>query len=142
MVEVGASLSELATVPNSCSWNNDHPSTAVVDPPAQLDIVTVERNGGIEPTDFTEQVSPDQHERRWQRKHVANAIVLFLVDFAGVDTEIDLAESVKTETDGLQLSRVIPLDELRTDDASIRTVDLFNEGADRLRLGSNIVVTQ
>jgi len=142
VIEVWTPLSELATVSNSCSRNNDHASSAVMDSPAQLDIVAMERDGGIEPADLTEQVSPDQHERRWQREHVAHAIVLFLVNFAGVDTEIDLAESVKTEADGLQRTRVVPFDEFGTNNASVRTVDLFDEGADRVGLRSNIVVTQ
>jgi hypothetical protein len=142
VIEVRAPLSELATVSNSCSRNNDHASSAVMDSPAQLDIVAVERDGRIEPADLTEQVSPDQHERRWQREHVAHAIVLFLVNFAGVDTEIDLAESVKTEADGLQRTRVVPFDEFGTNNASVRTVDLFDEGADRVGFRSNIVVAQ
>ena len=113
-----------------------------MDPPAQLDIVAVERDGRIEPTDLTKQVSPDQHERRWQREHVAHSIVLFLVDFAGVDTEIDLTKTVKTEPDGLQRARVVPFDELRTDNASVRTVDLFDEDADCVGFRGNIVVAQ
>lgn len=68
--------------------------------------------------------------------------MLFLVDFAGVDTEIDFTESVKTEADGLQRTRVVPVDEFRTNNASVRTVDLFDESTDRVGLRSNIVVTQ
>ena len=68
--------------------------------------------------------------------------MLFLVDFAGIETEIDLTKSVETEADGLQRTRLVPLDELRTNDAGVRTVDLFEEGADCVGLRSNVVVTQ
>jgi|TARA_R110002110_G_scaffold113366_1_gene281543 hypothetical protein len=142
MIEVRASFSELTTVPHSCGRNNDYSSATVMDPPAQLDIVAMERDRRIESADLTKQVSPDQHERRWQREHVAHSIVLFLVNFAGVDSEIDLTKSVETEPDRLQQSRVVPFDELRTDNASVRTVDLFDEGADRVGFRSNIVVAQ
>ena len=63
--------------------------------------------------------------------------MLFLVDFAGIETDIDLTKSVETEADGLQRTRLVPLDELRTNDAGVRTVDLFDEGADCVGLRSN-----
>jgi hypothetical protein len=142
VIEVRASFSELPTVPHSCGRNNHHSGAAEMNPPAQLDVVAVERNRRIESADLTKQISPGQHKRRWQREHVTHAIVLFLVDFARFDTEIDLTKSVETEPDGLEQTRVVPFDELWTNNASVRTVNLFDEGADRVGFRSDIVVAQ
>ena len=54
-------------------------------------------------------------------------IVLLLVDLVGLGDRVDLAEPVEPESDVLEQRRPVPVDELRTDDAGVRPVELLDE---------------
>ena len=141
MAQVGAPLTQLADVAYPSRRHHDDPSAAVMDSPAQLGVLAVEVDRRVEPAELAEQVGTNQQIRRRQHEHVANAVVLFLVDLAHLDDRVDLAESVHAETDGLQHVGVVPFDELRADGSRIRSVQLLDHDPQRIGFGSDVVVT-
>ena len=68
--------------------------------------------------------------------------MLLLVDLAGLDERVDLAEAVDAQADVLQHARVVPVDELRPDDAGVRAVQLLDEQADGAGLEGDVVVQE
>ena len=113
----------------------------MVDSPAQLGVLAVEVDRRIEAPERAEQVGADQEVRRRQDEHVADAVVLFLVDLAGLDHRIDLTESVHAEADRLQHARVVPVDELGSDGTGVRAVELLDEQTECIGFGGDVVVT-
>ena len=56
--------------------------------------------------------------------------------------ESTLAESVDAEADVLQDARVVPRDELRADDAGVRSIQLLDQQADRAGIEGDVVVQE
>ena len=142
VVEVGAPLLQTLAVAHAGIGCHHDPRTLEVRSPAQLGVVAVERDGRVEPAELAEQVGPHEQARRRQHEHVTNRVVLLLVDLARLDDRVGLAEPVETESHVLQPSRLVPVDQLRTDHAGVRAVQLGHEGADGVRFGRDVVVTQ
>src|SRR4029079_16295595 len=110
--EIGTPLWQRFAVPGPRRWDDDHACTAEVGSPAQVDVVTVEVNGGVEPRDRPEQGGAYHHARRRQSGHIAHCVVLLLVDFALLDEGVDLAKAADTDADVLQDTGVVPRHEL------------------------------
>ena len=102
VIEVRAALDESLAVADTGIGRNDDAGAGEVGTPAEIDVLTVERDRRIEPAESTEQVGADQQARRRQHEHVAHRVVLLLVDLARLDDRVDLAEAVEPETDVLQ----------------------------------------
>ena len=90
------------------------------------DIVTVTlENRLAEPTNLhmdvlkeaMKQIGAHEDACRRQHEHVADGVVLFLVGLARLDQRVDLTEPVDGVADVLQHGGVVPLDELRADEA-------------------------
>ncbi len=65
--------------------DHPHPVARGVHPPAEVDIVHEQAHGGIEPADLLPDIAADQHPRAAYREGVPVAVVLALVDLAGLD---------------------------------------------------------
>ena len=65
----------------------DHPDVVAggVHPPAEVDVVAHQGQVGVESADLVPDVAADQHARRTHRQHRPVAVVLALVDLAGLD---------------------------------------------------------
>lgn len=122
--------------------DDDDAGTAVMNPPTQFQVVTVEGNGWIEPTQLPEEIGPGEQERTRDGKDVADTVVLLLIELPGLDAEIDFAESIDTEANRLEYPWVIPFDQLGPDDAGVRAVDLLDEQSHGVALGGDIVVAE
>ena len=142
MVQIRAPLLEPLEVPDPCVGCDDDPSAVMVGPPTQVDVVTVEADRRIEPAELAQQVGAHEDARRRQHEHVADGVVLFLVDLTGFDDRVDLAEPVEAEPDVLQPARLFPLDELGTDHPGVRAVQLGDHRPDGVRRRSDVVVAQ
>ena len=69
-------------------------------------------------------------------------VVLLLVELAGLDGGAG-SPNLSTPTPALQQAgRVVPLDELRADDAGVRAVRLLDQQADRVGLERDVVVQE
>ncbi len=138
--KIRTTVHEPRTVPYRCRRRHDHPGATVVDPPAQLGVLTVEVDRRIEAPERPEQIRTYQEVGRWQDEDVANSVVLFLVDLAGFDDRIDLPEAVHPEADGLQDARFVPVQELGTDGAGVGAVELLDELPECVRGRGDVVV--
>ena len=68
--------------------------------------------------------------------------MLRLVEFAGFDRRVRLAETVESGADGLQPIPVVPVDEFRADETGVGAVELGDEHRHRPGVGGDVVVTQ
>lgn len=87
-----------------------------------------------------EQVGPDQQTGRWHAEDVADRIVLFLIEFAGFDQRVDFPEAIHAMPDVLQHRRIVPVDEFRADDTSVRPVHLLDQRTDRVGRQGHVIV--
>ena len=122
--------------------SNDHSGATVVDSPTELDVLAVHVDHRVESIEFTEQVRPDEHHGRRDHEHVAHPVVLLLVDLAGLDRLIDLAEAVESEANAPEHARVVPFDELRTDDTGVGAVQLLDEQTHRVAVRGDVIVAE
>ena len=142
VVEVRSADLELLAVADPGLRGDDDPGAAEVDPPAQVDVVAVERDRRVEAAERTEQVGPHQQARRGEHEDVADGVVLLLVVLAGLGDRVDLAEAVEAEPDVLEHGRVVPRDELGPHDAGVGAVQLLDEGPHGVRLEDHVVVAE
>ena len=99
---------ELLAVADPGLRGDDDAGAAEVDPPAQVDVVAVERDRRVEAAEGAEQVGPHEQARRREDEDVADGVVLLLVVLARLGDRVDLAEAVEAEADVLQHARLRP----------------------------------
>ena len=141
-MEVGPAHVELFAVAHGRLRSDDDPRTAQVGTPAQVDVVAVERHRGVEPPEGAEQVGPREEAGGREDEHVADGVVLLLVVLARLGDRLDLAEPVEAQPDVLEHARVVPRDELGTDDPGVRAVQLLDEQAHGVRVEGHVVVAE
>ncbi|HEY3188161.1 MAG TPA: hypothetical protein VGJ70_11845, partial [Solirubrobacteraceae bacterium] len=83
----GASLlhRRCAPVPDPTRGRHEHPCTREPRAPAEVDVVGTGRSVRVETSEHAEQIGPHEHHRVGHEEHVADAVVLFLVDLARLD---------------------------------------------------------
>ena len=141
-MQVGPADVELLAVAGPGLRGDDDPSAAQVSPPAQVDVVAVERHRRVEAAERAEQVGPREQARRREDEDVADGVVLLLVVLARLGDRVDLAEAVEAEADVLEHAGVVPGDQLRPDEAGVGPVQLLDEHADRVGLEGDVVVAE
>ena len=99
--------------------------------PAEVDVVAVEVDCRVEAGDRPEQIGANHEACRRKCEHVADRVVLLLVDLTLFHEGVDLAEPVDAEADVLQHAGVVPRDQLRPDDPGVRSIQLLDEQANR-----------
>ena len=88
--------------------------------PAQLDVDGPRTQWRSKTTEFSKKIGPKQHATRVDCKHVANAIVLFLVSLIEIEGIDSFTESINGDPHRLETVWVIGVDDLRPDNGSIR----------------------
>ena len=68
--------------------------------------------------------------------------MLLLVVLAGLGDRVDLPEAVDAQADVLQHGRVVPRDQLGSDDAGVRSVELLHEEAHGIGIEGHVVVAE
>ncbi len=142
MVKVRTAIYQCLTVADPGRRHHNHASTAEVCPPAEIDVVTLVLDGRIEATDGAEQISASEKAGGGHREDVAHGIVLLLVELTWLDDRVDLTEAVHAEADVLELTRVVPVDQLRADNARVAAVELLHQDSDGARFESDVVVEE
>ena len=117
-----------------------HPRTKQVHPPTEIQLLTKKGNTRRKATELTKHIVANEYARRRHRERVTHGIVLLLVALARVDYIDEAARTVSIETDVLQHTRVLPLDEFRADHGRIRAECLFHEECDRIGPQRDIVM--
>ena len=97
---------------------------------------------GSNPPSAPEQVGTHEQAGAGQGEDVADGVVLLLVELAPLDDRVDLAEPVDTQADVLEDAGVVPVDELRADDAGVRAVQLLDEQPDGVGVERDVVVAE
>ena len=142
MRQLGAAFGQQLAVAAAGRGHHHHTGATKVRTPAQVDVVAVERNGGVEAADDPEQVGAHEEARGREREGVAHRIVLLLVVLPRLDDGVDLAEAVDTEAHVLQHSRLRPRDELGADDAGVGAVELLHQQANGVGVERHVVVQE
>jgi hypothetical protein len=110
--------------------------------PAQIDVLAVERDARVESPEDPEQVGAHEQTGGREHEHVADRVVLFLVELAGLDDRVDFAEPVEAEADVLEQAGLVPVDELRSDDPGVGAEELGNEHSNSVPRRGDVVVAQ
>src|SRR5690606_38374192 len=119
-----------------------------VRPPAQVDVVPHQGQVPVEPAQFLEDVTADQHARGGHRQHGADVVVLALVLFAPVQTGPAAAGVGDGDADLQQLPAVVPAAQLGADDGHVVAAEFglvvhhAQELGERVRFGGAVVVQQ
>ncbi len=111
-------------------------------PPTQIEIFAAGKGLWVEPAELGEEVGPQEHRGTRHVEDVAHAVVLLLVEFAGLDARVRDTETVDGHPDLEQHLGVVGIDELRPHDPRVRAVRLLDEEADRRRLEGDVVVEE
>ena len=139
-MEVGPAHDQLLAMAHAGLRGDDDAGAAEVGPPAQVDVVTVERDGGVVAAEGAEEVGPGEDARRREDEHVADRVVLLLVVLPRLGDRVDLAEPVEPEPDVLQHERVLPRHELGPDEPGVGAVQLLDEDPDGVGFERDVVV--
>ena len=108
--------------------------------PAQVDVLGSGETRGVEPTELVEQVGPHEHGCVRHVEDVAHGVVLGLVELAGLDPRVRVAELVDAAPDLQQHLGIVGVDDLRADDAGVRPVGLLEHEAHHPRVEHDVVV--
>ncbi len=123
--------------------HHEHPPADEVGAPAQVEVVAERRDALVEAADGRERAAPHQHPRGGDEEHVADLVVLALVDLVVLDRGDRPAGPVDRPADLGEAPRVVPGDELGAEDAGARPgLGLGEEPLERFRLGGGVVVEQ
>ena len=133
---------ELVAVPHPRVRRHDHPSAGDLRAPAQAHVVEEVADPLVEATDLREQVGAHQGARARHREHVADRVVLRLVELAPLDERHAVPGVVHALTDLEQPLRVVPVDELRPDDGGVGPEGLLDEDPHDVGLRGDVVVAE
>ncbi len=131
-----------ALVPYARRRCNDDARTRKSCTPTQVDVVSARERRRIEAGERVEEIGTHEHHRVRHVEHVADTVVLFLVDFLGLDARERHAVVVDGHADLEQDFGVLAVDEFGADDAGVRAVRLFDEEPDRVGIGGHVVVAE
>ena len=113
-----------------------------VRPPAEVDVLAEVRDALGEPADRGEQVGAHEHAGPGHCEDLSGGVVLGLVELAGLRQRRAEAVDVDRVADRPEPLRVVPVDDLRADDAAGRPEGLGDERGDRVGLERHVVVHQ
>ena len=111
-------------------------------PPGQAEVVAEEDDRLVEPADLGEARRPHQRERARHREHVAEAVVLALVELAPLDERQGDADLVDGHAELREAPRGRPTARAWAHDVGVPLVGRGDEGADRPRVGRGVVVAE
>jgi hypothetical protein len=138
----GPAATKRLEMSDTCRRGHDHTRSGRVSPPANFEILTMKRNGGVETTKGFEEISPYERHRSGNEKHVAHRVVLLLVEIASFDIGRRMAKPVCTHTNREQPSWLAPLNDFGSNDSGIRSKCLFDQQSHNIWIEANIVVTE
>ncbi len=121
---------------------DEHARAGEPRPPAQVDVVRAGERLGVEAAELVEEVGAHEHRGVRHVEDVADAVVLLLVDLAGLDARERDAVVVDRHPDLEQHVGVVVVDELGPDDARVRAVGLLDQEPDRVGIEHDVVVAE
>ena len=122
--------------------NDNDPATGKPGTLAEVDLGRPRLEKGIRPSQPSQQITPNQHRRAWCEGHVADDVVLFLVDLVLLQTRVRIAHHISGTPDRLEPIRIIGVEELRPRHRRLRPLGFPQERCQRIRPGRRIAVQQ
>jgi hypothetical protein len=98
--------------------------------PTQVEVLSTRGDGGFKTPQGVEQVRSHEDAGGGHHENVDHRIVLLLVHFMGLDSTVDLPESIALESHADQAAWIVPLDEFGSHDSRVRTKCLFDHDTD------------
>ena len=139
-VDVRIALGETFAVTHHRRGHHHHPSAGEMHPPAQVELFAAEGDVVVETSDGAEEIRTHEKTGARHTEHVSHGIVLLLVAFTRHHDGIDLPRAVTGQADVLEQPRIVPVDELRSDDARIRPEHLGDQLAHDIGGQGDVVV--
>ena len=118
----------------------ENPRTGDLSPPADVDVLAMAAHRRVVAVEPGEQIAADQRADAGHCEHVADGVVLLLVELVAFNQCRGLPGLVGRQPHRQQPFCVEPVDDLRTDDAGVGAECLLHEHADGVGLGRGVVV--
>jgi hypothetical protein len=135
-------IRERLGVPHASRSRHHDAGTGDPGPPRQAEVVREEVDRLVEAADLREAVGAHEREPAGDREDVAQSVVLALVQFAPLHVRKRHTHLVDREPELGEPARVVPLDELGTDEVGVQLLGGGDHGADRPRVGRGVVVAE
>ena len=129
-------------VANPGVGRHDDPRTGDLATPRQVEVLAHCDDAGIEALELAEEIAADEHAAAGRNEDVAHRVVLPVVDLAGDDAVHHGACLVAAHPDVEQDAGVVPIDELRGDDAGIGAERFLDQLVDRVGVERHVVVAE
>lgn len=130
-------------MPQDGIGGDEDPVPGGVRAPAEVDVVTHQRESAVEPAELLPEVTADQHAGGGNGQHGTDLVVLTLVLFAPVESGPAAPAVGDGDADFEELLAVVPTAELGADDRGVRVgVDDAEQLGERIGLGGTVVVEQ
>ena len=111
-------------------------------PPTQVELRRARVTCFVEATEFGEKIGPHEHAGVAHEKDIAHTVVLLLVELVALDIRVRNREAVDGPADLAQNLRADHVNNLGTDDGSVRPIRLFHQHAQRVGFAHHIVVAK
>ncbi len=121
---------------------DDDPGPGHLGPPTQVEVLAHGHDGRVETSELLEQVGPDQGRPSRGDEHVANRIVLAVVDLVGLHPLHHGSTLVRGHPDMEQPFGIVPADHLGRDDPGIGPERLLHHQVDGVGKQRHVVVAQ
>ncbi len=138
----GSALPESLEVADPRRRCDHHPCTCHAGPPAEIEVIAVERDAGVEAAQRCEEVGTDQGGRSGDVEGVPDGVVLGLVEIAPLDERGRLAVAVRTHANLQEPLGAVPVDDLGPHHAGIGPVGLLDHDLDGVAGEAHVVVAQ
>ncbi|MEZ5266649.1 MAG: hypothetical protein R2755_33750 [Acidimicrobiales bacterium] len=139
---VGPALAERLEVPDPGVRRHQHPGAGQVGAPAEVGVLAVVGDGLVEAAEGPQQVGPDEEAGARHVEHVADAVVLLLVELVALTERERGTEAVGAHADGEERLGLIPAHELGADDAGVGAVGLLHQQAHGVGGQGHVVVAE
>ena len=138
----GAALAERLEVAGGGVGDDDDPGAGQVGPPAQVDVLAVQRHALVEAVQRAEQVGPHEQGPAAHVEDVADGVVLLLVQLAGLGRRGHGSGLVDGPAHRTDAPRVVPVQELGAQDPTVGAEGLLHQVADGVGGQGHVVVAQ
>ena len=129
-------------VPHARLGCDDHTRPRHLAAPRKVEVLAHGHDPGVEALQLGEQVSPRQNAPARGDEHVADGVVLAMVDLALDDAVDDGAGLVAAHPDVQEDARVVPVDELRGHHAGVGAERLLDHVVDGVGVERDVVMAQ
>ncbi len=132
-----------ARVPDRCGRHDDHPRPGSVHPPPEVEVVAEDRERGVEAAERVPDVPPHERPRGADGQHVADRVVLALVELTALQPGRPVPGPVGGQADLDEHPRLVPVEGLGPEQADAGAGGaVLEQSGERRGLGGDVVVQE